>query len=469
MAASDVTDGVTPHRSRDPAPALADGLEMPGRIVAVAALMASLVLVVLDGAIANVALPTIRADLGVSAASTVWVVTAYQLALVMGLLPSAALGESLGHRRVFTAGVAVFSGASILCSWAPSLSWLIAARFVQGVGAAPIMALAVTLLRFTLPHRMIGSVIGWNAMVIALTSAIGPTIGASILSIASWPWLFAVNIPIGVIVLIAGTALPKPAGSRRKLDLLSVALNATGFGLLVLGAEAVIGKPPLGLLLLAVSAASFFALVRREWSREAPLIPLDLLRGRSFRLSVIASVCCFSGQMASYVALPFVFQHGYGLSPLMTGICMTPWPLMVAVAGPVAGRLSDRMANGLLCAAGGGLLAVGLLLAAVLSMHGSPVPLVLATMIAGVGFGFFQVPNNRNMLVSVPRERSGAAGGMQGTARLAGQTAGGLIMTVLFTLVAADVAPRAGLAIAAALCFLGAIVSSLRTDRSDAL
>ena len=327
------------------------------------------------------------------------------------------------------------------------------------------MALAVALLRFTFPRRMLGTVIGWNAMVIALSAAIGPTIGAAILSVASWPWLFAVNIPVGAVVLLASRAMPRPEGSRRALDLLSVALNAAGFGLLVIGADRVITEPALGIALLAGSGASFAALVRREWTRAAPLVPLDLLRGRPFRFAVIASVCCFAGQMASYVALPFVFQHGFGLSPFLTGLCMTPWPLMVAIAGPLAGRLSDRMPSGYLCAAGGMVLALGLALAAAWPTAGSPAPLVLFTMISGIGFGFFQVPNNREMLVAIPPARSGAAGGMQGTARLVGQTAGGLIMMVLFTLAAPETAPRAGLAMAALLTLCAGIVSALRVNK----
>ncbi|MEI2385037.1 MFS transporter [Breoghania sp. JC706] len=438
------------------------GLPMPQRLFATLAVLSTLVLVVLDGAIANVALPTIHTELKVSAAATVWVVTAYQLALVMGLLPSAALGQSLGYRKVFAGGVVVFTVASVLCALAPSLTWLVIARFVQGLGAAPLMSLAVALLRHVFPPRMMGRVIGWNALVVALSSAIGPTIGAAVLSVASWPWIFAVNVPIGLVVLVAVRALPSPAGSGHALDGLSVLLNAAGFGCLVMGADAVIERPETGLPLLAVSAASFIALVRREAPRRAPLIPLDLLRRRSFRLSVIASVCCFSAQMSSYVALPFIFQHGFGLSAMMTGIGMTPWPLVVAFAGPVSGRLSDRMNGAVLCAVGGLTLAAGLLMAALWPESGSPVPLVAMTMVCGLGFGLFQVPNNRNMLVSVEPERAGAAGGMQGTARLVGQTTGGLIMTVLFTLTPADVAPHLGLGVGAVLAALAGGVSALR-------
>lgn len=442
-----------------------DGLPMPRRVIAAAALMITLMLVVLDGAIANVALPTIHKALDASAASTVWVVTAYQLALVMGLLPCAALGESLGHRRVFLTGVVLFTAASLMCALAPSMPWLIAARFLEGLGAGPIMALSIGLLRFTYPARMIGTVIGWNAMVVAFSTALGPTIGAAILSVASWEWLFAVNIPIGLIILAISRALPRPTGSGRSIDLYSVLFNAIAFGCLVLGAGQVGKRLDVGIALLAVSAIAFVLLTRREWTRAAPLIPLDLLRKLSFRLSVISSICCFAGQMASLVALPFIFQHQMGLTAFLTGLCMTPRPLVIAVAGPIAGRLSDRVHGGLLCAIGGVVLAIGLGLAAFWPIGDRAWLLVAFTMIAGAGFGFFQVPNNRNMLMSVPRERSGASGGMQGTARLIGQTAGSLIMAVLFTVSSADAAPWHGLAIAVVLVLMGGGVSALRVIR----
>ena len=195
-----------------------DGLPTPRRHVATLAIMATLVLVVLDGAIANVALPTIAETLGVSPAASIWVVNGYQLALVMAILPCAALGESLGLRRVFIGGVALFTAASLLCSLSPSLPWLVAARFLQGLGGAAVVSLGIGLIRFTYPHRMLGAVIGWNATMIALSGAAGPTIGAAILAVSSWPWLFAVNLPVGAIVLLAARALPQPAGTGRKLE-----------------------------------------------------------------------------------------------------------------------------------------------------------------------------------------------------------------------------------------------------------
>ncbi len=430
---------------------------------AIGCVLAAIVLVVLDAAIANVALPTVAHALQVTPARSIWVVTAYQMALVMALLPCAALGESVGYRKVFTAGVALFTAASALCAFSPSLPWLIAARFLQGLGGSAVMSLGVALLRFVVPHHRLGAAIGWNALTVALSSAAGPTIGAAILSVASWPWLFAVNIPVGLVVLIATRGLPDVEGSARRLDLPSVAMNAVGFAAIVIGADVVPVHPAEAAALIAVGVVAMAALVQREMPRKAPLIPLDLLRVGSFRISVIASVCCFSGQAAAMVALPFYLQHGLGQDAFHTGLYMTPWPLTVAVAAPLAGRLTNRVSTAWLCAVGGVCLAAGLGAAALWPMDGSPLPLIPLTMLCGLGFGLFQVPNNRNMLLSAPRERSGAAGGMQGTARLTGQTVGAVMMSLLFTL-AAGGAPRIGLGIAAALALVAGAVSTLRSS-----
>lgn len=438
-----------------------DGLPQPRRALAIAAVLAATVLVVLDAAIANVALPTIAPALQVTPAASVWVMTAYQTALVMALLPCAALGESRGYRPVFLAGVAVFTAASGLCALAPSLPWLAASRFLQGLGGAAIMALGVALLRFAVPQDRLGAAIGWNALAVALGSAAGPAIGAAILSVAGWPWLFAVNLPLGAAILFASNVLPAPAGTARRLDRVSVALNAGAFAGLVLGAEALPTQPLLTAAAFAGSALTLVALVRRELPRAAPLIPLDLLRLRSFRISVIASITCFTGQTAGLVALPFLLQHGLGLSAWTTGLYMTPWPLTVALAGPIAGCLVNRIPTALLCAAGGMALALGLAAAALWPLAGAPQPLLAITALCGLGFGLFQVPNNRSMFLAAPRARSGAAGGLQGTARLTGQTAGAILMSLLFSLSAIDAAPRLGLAIGAVLTLAAGLASLL--------
>lgn len=440
------------------------GLLEPRRTVAITAVLAAMVLAVLDAAIANVALPSIAQSLQVTPGTSVWIITAYQTALVMGLLPCAALGESLGYRRVFAAGVALFTGASVLCALSPSLPWLVAARFLQGLGAAAIMALGIALLRLVVPQRQLGAAIAWNALAVALSSAAGPTIGAVILSGASWPWLFAVNLPLGAMVLYAARALPERTGSARRLDRLSVALNVGALASLVVGAEVLVTEPALAATLLAAAALGLAVLVSREMRSEVPLIPLDLLRATSFRTSVVASICCFAGITMALLALPFHLQHSLGQNTLTTGMYMTPWPLTVAAVAPLAGRLARRISTARLCATGGVCLAVGLAGASLWPLQGQPLPLVPLTMLCGLGFGLFQVPNNRNMFLSTPRERSGAAGGMQASARLAGQTAGGVFMSLLFTVASADAAPRIGLALGAMLTLSAGLVSMLRVE-----
>ena len=450
--------------------AVADsGLPQPRRGVAIAAVLLAMALVVLDAAIANVALPTIATSLRVTPAMSVLVITAYQTALVMVLLPAAALGESFGYRRVFAAGVTLFTLASIACALSPSLPWLIASRFVQGIGGAAVMALGVALLRFAVPIGWLGAAIGWNALTVALSSAAGPAVGAGILSVADWPWLFAVNLPLGAAALLASRALPFVAGSSRRIDLLSALSNAVVFASLVVGAEMLPSAPAPAIALFAVAGFGFATLLRRERSKDAPLIPLDLLRVISFRVSVIASVCCFAGQTVGLVALPFYLQQGLKQSQLVTGLTMTPWPLTVAVVAPIVGRLANLISTARLCAAGGTVLASGLIGASIIPLQGEVWPLAAFAALCGLGFGLFNVPNNRNMFLSAPPTRSAAAGGIQGTARLTGQTTGAVVMTLLFALVPLDVAPRVGLAIGAALTLAAGLVSVLRAGSGGAV
>ncbi|MET3466448.1 MFS transporter [Variovorax atrisoli] len=442
----------------------ADGLPMPRRIAAAAAILSAGALVVLDGAIANVALPTISGQLNATAADAVWIITAYQLAVVMFLLPASAIGARLGYHRVFAGGIALFTAASVLCALSPSLPWLVAARCLQGLGAAAVMPLGLALLRFTYPRRLLARAIGWNALSIAGATAAGPSIGAFILSTANWPWLFAVNLPIGILVLLACTKLPRPASTSDRIDLWSIALNAVMFATFVLGSDRLPSSLTHGGALLGVAVVSMVLLVRRETSRKAPLVPLDLLRVHSFRISIIASVCCFTGQMASYVALPFYLQHELGQSTAATGLLMTPWPLAVMLAAPLSARLAQRVPTAWLCAAGSAFLATGLALCALWPIHGNPaLPIALFTSLAGFGFGLFQTPNNQNMLLSAPKERSGAAGGAQGTARLTGLTLGSLAMSLLFGLLPSHTAVHLGLALAASTAFAGSVVSLLRS------
>jgi len=430
--------------------------------VAIAAVLAAMVLVVLDSAIANVALPTLAQALSVTPAMSMWVVLAYQTALLMAMLPCAALGESLGYRRVFTGGVALFVGASALCALSPTLYCLVASRFLQGLGGAAVMALAVALLRGVVPQQRVGAAIGWVAAAVALASSAGPVLGAAIVAVTSWHWLFAISLPSGVLVLFASRALPHVGGTARRLDFYSVALHVGAVASLVIGAALLPTMPLPAATLIATAVVELVVLVRREMPKDSPLIPLDLLGVSSFRLSVIASACCFAGQTAGMVALSFFVQHVLGHNAMVAGLYLTPWPLTVAFTAPFAGWLADRVSTSWLCVIGGACLATGLAAAAFYPMQGNPLPLVAFIALCGFGFGLFNVGNNRNMYLTAPLARSGAAGGMQGSTRLLGQTTGAIILTLLFSLVSADLAPQLGLGIGAVMTLLASLVSALR-------
>lgn len=432
-----------------------------GHTAAIVSVLSAMVLVVLDTATVNVALPSLAKSLHVTAGSAVAVVTAYQLGLVMALLPTAAFGESLGYRRVFKTGVIVFAVASVGCSLSPSLPWLIAARFVQGLGGAAVMSLGVALMRQVVAPSRFGAAVGWNALAVALASAAGPALGSVVLSVSSWQWIFAATRPLALVVLLASRALPDEAGNGRKVDVVSAMLNAMTFGGLVIACEIVPSRPAMSIVLFAIAAASLAALVRREWSQEAPLIPLDLLKSASFRVSVTASVICFAGQTAGLIALPFYFEHGFHLNAFMTGLFIAPWPLATALMAPLAGRLADRFSGAFLCAAGGTLLAIGLAGAA-LWPAANAVALLPFVMLCGAGFALFNVSNNRNMFLSAPSGRSGAAGGMQGTARLTGQTIGAVMLTMLFAFLPAGDVPQIVMTVGAALTLTAGVVSIFR-------
>jgi DHA2 family multidrug resistance protein-like MFS transporter len=454
----------------EPQNAVTDGLPTPRRYWAVVSIGLGITLAVLDGAIANVALPSIAQDLQASSAASIWIVNAYQIAIVVALLPLASLGEIVGYRRVSQAGLAVFTLASIACVFANSIETLSLARVVQGFGAAGIMSVNGALVRYTYPQRLLGRAVGINAVIVSLAAAAGPTIASAILAIGHWRWLFALNIPIGLLaVSLAGFTLPHNRLQPRKLNWLGAALNAAAFGLLITGLQSLAhGEAAvLGFGLTGAGLAAGILLIRHERSRTSPLIPLDLLARPMFSLSVATSIISFTAQMMAFVALPFFLQGTLGLTAVETGLLMTPWPLATMIAAPLAGHLSDRYSAGVLGAIGLSLFACGLMALSFLNADSTHFDIVWRMALCGAGFGFFQSPNNRAMLSEAPKNRAGAAGGTLGMARVVGQSLGAVV--VAFLLSAAPInGVRHGFQIAAVTALFAAVMSGSRVRRRPA-
>ena len=394
----------------------------PQRYWAAATIWLALTLSLLDSSIANVALPTIAADLNAPAADSVWVVNAYQLAIVVSLLPMAAIGEMVGFRRVFQLGIIVFSLGSLGCTFAHSLPMLAFARAIQGFGAAGIMSQNGALVRFTYPSKMLGRGLGLNALVASAGAALGPTVAAGILAVASWQWLFAVNIPIGIGAYLLGRKSLPDNPKSGSIDLEGTLLSASMFGLGFIGIDLLTrgGSIWIGMSALALGAGSGIGLVLHSRSQSEPIVPFDLLRNPVFSLSVATSIASFASQMLAFVSLPFFFESVLHRSQVETGLLMTPWPLAVGIGAPIAGRLADRVSAAVLGAAGLVVLCAGLALLAGLPETPTAAEIAWRMALCGLGFGFFQVPNNRSMLSSARIARSGAAGGMLATARLQG-------------------------------------------------
>ena len=463
FAAADKTElqGLLRRSSAAPAP---DGLDAPERYWAWAAVLMTVSLAVLDGSIAIVALPTIAADFGAEPSASVWIVNGFQLVVAMGLLPFASLGEIHGYRRVYLSGIALFTAASLACALSNSLTMLIAARIVQGIGAAAVMSCNAAMLRYIVPKAMLGTAIGINAFCVGTAATVGPTLSGVILSYAEWPWLFAINLPLGLAAFaMAARFLPASDLADRRFDWKSAILCAATIGLLVMLLDSFAHGPPVSLVIgeFVAFAICGTLLVRRELTVAEPMLPLDLLKRPIFAMSVGTSVASFSAQMLAFVSLPFTFQTVMGFAPATVGVLMMPWPLANAVSATIAGRLSDRCSPAILGGIGLAGLAAGLAALALLPEGASVVDIGWRMALCGAGFGFFQSPNNKTLITSAPKVRSGAAGGMLATARLTGQTVG----AALAALVMARLGVTGGdwaLAMAACFAALAATVSLAR-------
>lgn len=438
-------------------------------VAALLSVLLGVVLGTLDTAIANTALPAMAADLQADPGQSIWIVNAYQLAVVATLLPFAALGDSLGPRKVFLFGVSFFTAASLGCTLATTLPALACARALQGVGAGAVMSVNIALIKLIFPPAKLGRGVGLNALVVGIGFAIGPTVASLVLSVASWPWLFGINVPLGMLAsLFAMRSLPRHTAATVAFDrgaalLSAIAFIALMFALIQIGQQAswhVIAGSAL------VAAVFTTALLLYQTGHAAPMLPIDLLRRPMFALSAFTAFASFGAQGLAFVALPFFFESSMHRDPIHTGFLMSAWSIVVAAAAPLAGRLSDRYHPGLLGGVGLAVLCVGMLSLGELDSTSTVLHIVISMGICGAGFGFFQSPNLRALMTSAPPSRSGGASGMIGLMRLTGQATGAALVALCFGLKGTQGATLA-IYLGAGFALAGSIASFSRLGTSN--
>jgi DHA2 family multidrug resistance protein-like MFS transporter len=416
-----------------------DGLPTVQRRWAMLTYSIGLSMSVLDGNIANTALPNIAKQLHANPDVSIWVVNAFLLTVAICVVPLSSLADIIGYKRVYQAGLALFTLASVGCSLPHSLETLVLARIFQGVGAACMWSVSAAVMRYTYPRALLGRGVGLSGIVVFTSAAAGPSIASAILAVASWHWLFAINIPFGLLALSLSEKFLAPAeGTRHKWDLWSAVLNAATVTLLVTGIDGIGEHAHRGMSILELLSAAILGtlMVRRQISLRVPMLAIDLFERPVFALASVASLCAFMAQGLAFVVLPFYFVDGLGVSQVKAGLLLTPWPIAAGAMSHIAGRLADRHSIRVLGTTGMLGMSAGLLLLALAPSHPTTFDIVWRAALGGAGFGFFGAPNNRAMVASAPRERSGGAGGIATMSRLLGQSIGISVVAVIFGVVA---------------------------------
>lgn len=419
-----------------------EGLPGRERGFAMAAVMTMTTMAVFDGSMINIALPQIARSLDASLGATVWVSNGYLLSAAMTLAIFAALSSRIGFRSIFAFGLGLFTLASVGCALSSSLDMLVIMRVLQGIGGAATLSIGPAILRSVFPNRLLGRILGLNALLIGTSTAIAPILGGTILSTLSWQWLFAINIPLGIIALLLTLrVIPNnPALKREPFDYAGALLSAVALGALIMAADA-FTHPGNGDLTTAVIFASIAILTGLAfiWVQQRvtkPLLPLNIFSSSRFSLAALTSLASFVSQGITFIALPFLFQSVYGYSALVSALLFTPWPIGIILAAPHAGRLADRYSAAIISTAGLCIFAIGLTLLAMLPEHAQAWDICLRSLICGIGFGCFQSPNNKEMLSNASRENSGYASGVLAIMRTFGQCLGAAFVGVMMSLYA---------------------------------
>jgi DHA2 family multidrug resistance protein-like MFS transporter len=440
-----------------------DGLEKPERYFAIFAISCGTALMVMDGALPNVALPTIAREMNIDSSSAIMIVSVYQLVLVMTLLPLSALGSRIGLRKMYQLGLCVFIGSALLCFLAPNLPLLLAARALQALGAAAALSVASALVRSIYPANQLGRGIGINTIIVASAAAVAPILGGYIVSVLNWHWIFVATVPLGLLSLVVGQrALPDVASHDQPISPLGALLCALTFGLIISGLLALARgyHLPTSLAVLILGALAAVVFVRRELTQALPILPVDLLANRVVALSILGAQFAFVASMTFILSLPFRLQEHFGFSPGEVGAVVSPFPMAMMVSAPLAAMLSDRYHPGILGGIGMAIATCGMLLLALIPEGAAQLDIAWRMAVCGTGYGLFLSPNAKLIISAAPIARAASAGGLISTNRLAGQAFGAALVAAL--LAAGHGSDSSPALIGAVLTFLAGICSIAR-------
>lgn len=419
---ANISPSTQPARVREP------GEETAGKWSVLAIVAIGVFMATLDSSIVNISLPTIARDFGVPLSGAVeWVVIAYLVATTAILLTAGRLADMIGRKVVWLAGLVVFTSSSALCGLAPSLAFLIGARALQGLGGALLMSISPAMLTTAFPSTERGKALGINAITVALGVSVGPVLGGFITASLSWRWIFYVNVPIGIIGIIAAMLVLKERVKRNpgRFDPLGAVLLAIGLASLTAGlsfGQELQWNSPIILGLLVVGVAALIALPFMEQRVQNPVIVLKLLRNRVFVSSILSLLLSFLALFAVSFMMPFYFEQLRGFPTEVAGLLLTPVPLTLAVIAPISGSLADRFGSRWLAAGGLTVACIGLVLISQLNEHSSIFDIVWRMVFTSVGQAFFQSPNNSALMGSAPRDLQGSAAGFLATGRTFGQS-----------------------------------------------
>jgi EmrB/QacA subfamily drug resistance transporter len=423
-----------PHPSHAAAEAPAD----PRRWLGLAGLGTGVFMFTLDGSIVNVAMPTLARSFDASLAAVQWVPLAYLLVITSLVMGAARLGDLFGRKRAYLGGLGLFTAASLLCGLAPGVGWLIGFRALQGLGAVFISALGAAIVAQTFPPKERGRALGVISSCVTLGIALGPSVGGFIIELASWRWMFLVNIPVGLTAMaVVSRVIPPMPGvpARVPFDwlgtlLLAAALASVSFAL-TFGQRQGFGTT-LPLTLFAVSAAALLAFLFVQTQVDGPILDLKLFLNRSVSGGLLMSSLAFTVLGGSSFMMPFLLELVLGLPIAQVGLLMAISPLTGAVTAPAAGALADRFGPRWVSLAGLSLMACGCLLLAGIGEHAPIWRFAVSVLPIGMGMGLFSAANNSGVMNAVPKERLSVASALLSLARTLGQSTGVPVAAALF-------------------------------------